>query len=103
MAELWPYKKEEVPSKPHYALAKSVTLTNSKGSPKINVLHASLLHSRDRLFFIDHRVSYTSVYECQLVQIVYEDTMQFHPNCLQDGIFWLISILCTLKTMIIMQ
>ena len=85
MAELWTDKEEEVPPKPHYALAKSAPLTNSNGPPKVNAFHASLLHSCDRIFFIDHRVSDTSVYEWQLVQIAHKDTMQFHPNCLQDG------------------
>ena len=36
-------KEEEVPSKPYYALAKSVPLTNSNGSTKINALHSYLL------------------------------------------------------------
>ena len=85
MAALWPDKEDEVPSNPHYALAKSVTLTNSNVTLKINSFHASLLHSCDRLFFIAHRVSDTSVNEWQLVQIAYEDTMQFHTNCLQYG------------------
>ena len=85
MVSLWPYNEEEVTYNPNYALSKSVTFTNSNGPPKINSLHASLLHSRDILFFIACRVSDTSVYEWQLVHIAYEDTMQFHPNCLQDG------------------
>ena len=87
MAELWPDEEEEVPPKPHYELTKSVLLTNSNSPPKINALYAYLLHSHDQLFFIDHRVSYTSVYEWQLFQIAYEDTMEFHPNCLQDRMF----------------
>ena len=87
MAALWPDEEEEVPPKPHYALAKSVSLINSKGPPKINVLHAYLLHSRDQLFFIYNRVLDTSLYEWKLVQIAYEYTMQFHLNCLQDGMF----------------
>ena len=60
-------------------------MTNSNGPPKINALHASLLHSRDQLLFIARSVSDTSVYEWQLFQISYEDTMQFHTNCFQDG------------------
>ena len=103
MAELWPDKEEEVPSNPHYELAKSVPFTNSNGPPKINSLHASLLHSRDQIFFVAHRVSDASVYEWQLVQIAYEDTMLFHPNCLQDGKIWVVSILCTLTTSITLQ
>ena len=87
MTALWTDKDEEVTYKPHYALAKSVPLTNSNGPPKINELHASLLHSHDRLLFIAHRVPDTSVYEWQLFQIAYEDTMQFHTNCLQYGKF----------------
>ena len=74
-----------MPSKPHYALAKSVPLTNSNGPPKVNALRAYLLHRHNRLFCIAHRVSDTSVYEWQLFQIAFEDTMKFHPNCLQDG------------------
>ena len=85
MAALRPDKEEEVLSKPHYALVKSDPFTNSNGPHKINALHAYLLHSRDKLLFIAHRVSDTSVYDWPLVQIAYEDTMQLHPNCLQDG------------------
>ena len=69
MAALWPDEEEEVQPKPNYLLAKPVPLKSSNGPPKINASHALLLHSRDRIFLISHRVSYTSVYEWQLVQM----------------------------------
>ena len=60
---------------------------DARGPPTITELHALLLQSRDRLFFIANCIPCTSVRKWQLVQVAYTDSIAMHPDCLTDGRF----------------
>jgi len=55
--------------------------------PTISELTSKLIASKDKLYFIAHRIPGSTVSEWCLVQINLRDSARQHPPCLQDGKF----------------
>ena len=55
--------------------------------PSIASLAARIIQSTDKLFFIAHRLPNTTVAEWRLVRVAFQDSVDLHPSCLQDGKF----------------
>ena len=55
--------------------------------PTLPSLVASIIASKDKLFFISHTYTDDTHREWRLVGIAFEDSMAFYPSCLQDGRF----------------
>ena len=62
--------------------------------PAIAQLAASILKSKDKLFFIAHSIPGSTVAEWTLARVALSDSVSQHPSCLQDGRFLVDFYLC---------
>ena len=62
--------------------------------PLITDLTSNLITSRDRLFFIAHRVPGTNVSEWSLVRVALEDSLALNPQAFHDGRFLVDFYIC---------
>ena len=83
------YPIPDDPLRPTYLMpVKAAPGAKAKGgAPSISELHADLMCSNEKLFFIATALPGTDAPEWHLVSVAYEDTMSLHPNCLRDGKF----------------